>query len=66
MIVFEAKLQGTDGQYRALDEALRTARFVRNMCLKYWIENKGVSRYDLNKYCARSSRQPRLSLGEKA
>ena len=51
MIVFEAKLQGTDGQYRALDEALRTARFVRNMCLKYWIENKGVSRYDLNKYC---------------
>jgi len=51
MLVFEAKLQGTDEQYRALDEALRTARFVRNSCLEYWIENKGVGRYDLNKYC---------------
>lgn len=52
MLVFEAKLRGTDEQYRALDEALRTARFVRNMCLKYWMENKGVDKYDLNKYCA--------------
>lgn len=51
MLVFEAKLRGTDGQYRALDEALRTARFVRNSCLKYWMENKGIGRYDLNKYC---------------
>ena len=52
MLVFETKLRGTMDQYRALDEALRTARFVRNMCLKYWIENKGVNKYDLNKYCA--------------
>jgi putative transposase len=52
MIVFEAKLQGTDGQYQALDEALRTARFVRNSCLRYWMENKGVGKHDLNKYCA--------------
>ncbi len=51
MLVFEAKLRGTDVQYKALDEALRTARFVRNSCLKYWIENKGIGRYDLNKYC---------------
>ena len=52
MIVFEAKLQGTDGQYEALNEALRTARFVRNSCLRYWMDNIGVGRYDLNKYCA--------------
>ena len=51
MIVFEAKLKGTDGQYKALDEALRTARFVRNSCLRYWLDNKGLGRYDLNKYC---------------
>jgi putative transposase len=51
MLVFEAKLQGTTEQYRAIDEALRTARFVRNSCLKYWMENKGIGRYDLNKYC---------------
>jgi putative transposase len=52
MLVFEAKLEGTDDQYRALDEALRTGRFVRNMCLRYWMDNIGVDRYDLNKYCA--------------
>ena len=51
MIVLEAKLRGEEEQYRALDEAIRTSRFVRNMCLRYWMENKGVGRYDLNKYC---------------
>jgi len=52
MIVFEAKLRGTDEQYKALNEALRTARFVRNSCLRYWMDNIGVGKYDLNKYCA--------------
>lgn len=52
MIVFEAKLDGLDEQYRALDEAIRTARFVRNSCLRYWMDNKGIGRYDLNKFCA--------------
>ncbi|MBW4639310.1 MAG: transposase [Gloeocapsa sp. UFS-A4-WI-NPMV-4B04] len=51
MLVFEAKLKGTNEQYKSLDEALRTARFVRNSCLRYWIDNKGVNKYGLNKYC---------------
>ena len=51
MLVFEAKLRGTDEQYAILDEMIRTARFVRNSCLRYWMDNKGVNRYDLNKYC---------------
>lgn len=51
MLVFEAKLRGTDEQYAILDEMIRTARFVRNSCLRYWIDRKGVDRYDLNKYC---------------
>ena len=51
MLVFEAKLRGTDAQYTILDEIIRTARFVRNSCLRYWIDNKGVNKYDLNKYC---------------
>jgi hypothetical protein len=29
MLVFEAKLEGQDVQYQKLDEAIRTARFVR-------------------------------------
>ncbi|MEQ9548840.1 MAG: transposase [Coleofasciculus sp. G3-WIS-01] len=51
MLVFEAKLRGTDVQYAILDEMIRTARFVRNSCLRYWMDNKGINRYDLNKYC---------------
>jgi putative transposase len=51
MLVFEAKLRGTSEQYAILDEMIRTARFVRNCCLRYWMDNQGVNRYDLNKYC---------------
>jgi putative transposase len=51
MLVFEAKLRGTNEQYVILDEMIRTALFVRNSCLRYWMDNKGVNRYDLNKYC---------------
>ncbi len=51
MLVFEAKLQGASDQYKRLDEALRTGRFVRNMCLKYWLDGYALSRNDLNKYC---------------
>ncbi|HEY9711021.1 MAG TPA: transposase [Oculatellaceae cyanobacterium] len=51
MLVFEAKLRGTNQQYAILDEMIRTARFVRNSCLRYWMDNQGVNRYDLNKYC---------------
>src|ERR687886_134900 len=51
MLVFEAKLRGTDEQYVILDEMIRAARFVRNSCLRYWMDNIGVNKYDLNKYC---------------
>lgn len=57
MLVFEAKLRGEDEQYRGLDEAIRTARFVRNSCIRYWMDNKGVNKYDLNKYCAVLARE---------
>lgn len=57
MLVFEAKLRGEEEQYLALDEAIRTARFVRNKCLRYWMDNRGVSGYDLNKYCAELAEQ---------
>jgi putative transposase len=51
MLVFESKLEGNESQYRILDEILRTARFLKNKCLRHWIDNRGVSRLDLHKYC---------------
>ena len=52
MLVFEAKLEGTKQQYERLDEAIRTARFVRNNCVRYWMDNKGTGKYELSAYCA--------------
>ncbi len=51
MLVFEAKLEGEKQQHEKLDEAIRTARFVRNSCLRYWMDNKGIGRYELSAYC---------------
>src|SRR4028119_2037259 len=52
MLVFEAKLEGLAQQYERLDEAIRTARFVRNSCLRYWLDNLGIGKYELSAYCA--------------
>jgi putative transposase len=52
MLVIEAKLKGTQSQYNKLDEAIRTGQFIRNTCLRYWEENIGVNRNDLQKLCS--------------
>lgn len=52
MIVLETKLKGTEEQYGRLDEAIRTAQFVRNSCIRYWMNNQNVSKGDLSKLCA--------------
>ena len=52
MIVYEFKVKGKSAQYRAIDEAIRTSQFIQNKCLRYWIDNEKVGKYDLNKYCS--------------
>jgi putative transposase len=51
MLVTEFKVRAKKEQYAAIDEAIRTAQFVQNKCLRFWMENEKVGRYDLNKYC---------------
>ncbi|NEO42295.1 MAG: transposase [Moorea sp. SIOASIH] len=51
MIIVEFKAYGKPHQYQAVDEAIRTVKFVRNSCLRLWMDNKGLNKYDLNKYC---------------
>src|ERR687885_435943 len=51
MLVVEAKLEGEKQQYERLDEAIRTARFIRNSCIRYWMDNKEIGRYELSAYC---------------
>ena len=51
MIVIEYKIKAKQRQFQAIDEAIRTGQFVTNKALRYWMDNKGVNKYDLNKYC---------------
>jgi putative transposase len=51
MLVYEFKIRAKKHQYKAIDEAIKTAQFVQNKCLRYWMDNKEVTKYDLNKYC---------------
>ena len=52
MLVFEFKAYGKQEQFDAIDEAIRTVQFIRNKCLRLWMEGIAKSQYDLNKYCA--------------
>ncbi len=50
MFILEYKLRGKESQFRAIDEAIRTVQFVRNKCLRYWEDNKGVGQKDIYKH----------------
>lgn len=52
MLILEYKAYGSAGQFVAVDEAIRVTQFIRNKALRYWMDNRGVSKYDLNKQCA--------------
>jgi len=52
MIVLEFKLKGKAQQYRIIDEMTRTAQFIRNKALRYWMDNQSVKLSDLYKQCA--------------
>ena len=49
MLVLEFKVKVKKQQYQAIDEAIRTSQFIRNKALRYWEDNKGATKYDLNK-----------------
>jgi putative transposase len=51
MFVLEFKVEAKTKQYQAIDDAIRTAQFIRNKCLRYWMDNRGVDKYDLSAYC---------------
>ncbi len=52
MIVREAKLKnGTKEQYSAFDEAIRTAQFIRNKAVRFWMDNQNVSKAVLYALC---------------
>lgn len=51
MLIYEYKLGGTKQQYAAIDEAIRVVQFIRNKCLRLWMETRGIGKNDLQRYC---------------
>ena len=52
MLTYEYKLDGSKPQYGAIDEAIRVVQFIRNKCLRLWMEQRTISKNDLQGYCA--------------
>jgi putative transposase len=63
MLVYEFKLKAHKHQFVAIDEAIRTGQFIRNKCLRYWMDaprEEKVNRFSLNKYCKVLADNPEL------
>jgi putative transposase len=46
MIILEFRLAGKPRQFNAIDEAIRTTQFIRNKCVRYWQDTRGMKPYD--------------------
>jgi putative transposase len=55
MLIFEYKLDCSKKQYAAIEDAIRIVQFIRNKCLRLWMDERGgqgISKNDLQCYCA--------------
>jgi putative transposase len=52
MLIYEYKVDATHAQEGAIDEAIQVTQFIRNKCLRLWMDTRGISRGDLQCYCA--------------
>jgi putative transposase len=50
MFVLEFKVKAKTQQYQAIDDAIRTAQFIRNKCVRLWMDTKGTGKNDLYRY----------------
>ena len=57
VLTYEYKLDGSKPQYAAIDEAIRVVQFIRNKCLRLWMDERGISKNDLQCYCAQLARE---------
>jgi putative transposase len=53
LLVLEYKVKAKKLQYLAIEEAIKTTQFIRNKCLRYWMDapkEMKIDRFALNKY----------------
>ncbi len=57
MLVFEFRAYGKSEQFAAIDEAIRTVQFIRNKCIRLWMDEPKTNKYDLSKQSAILARE---------
>jgi putative transposase len=51
MLVFEFKIKAKENQYQAVDEAIRVGQFIRNKCLRHWIDAPREEKINYAAFC---------------
>ncbi len=52
MLIYEYKIDGNKQQYAAIDEAIRIVQFIRNTCVRLWMDGEKIVKNDLQCFCA--------------
>jgi putative transposase len=52
MLIYEYKVDGKPQQYSAIEEAIRVVQFIRNKCLRIWMDGAATTAHDLQWYSA--------------
>ncbi len=50
VLLYEFKVNPKPQQITAINEAIRTAQFVRNKVLRFWMDNRGVGKTEMFRY----------------
>ena len=57
MLVLEYKLVANSQQEAAMVDAIRAANFIRNKCLRLWMDGEKIGKYQLSAYCVPLSKE---------
>ncbi len=57
MLILEYKVHPNRNQQQRIDEAIRTVQFIRNKCVRLWMDKWGVSAFDMNVSCAQLAKE---------
>jgi len=52
MLIYEYKLDGNQKQFAAIEEAIRVVQFIRNKCIRLWMDGDRINKNDLQTSCA--------------
>jgi putative transposase len=57
MLLYEYKLRHSRAQAAASDAAIRTTQFMRNKCVRHWMDGHGARANDLQALCSRLAQE---------